>query len=223
MCAIVLGVVLVGMLHVVPPSANLSPVRRTISEYALLRNGWVFDTAVLALAAGAAATLVALVGARLLAIWSAASGALLVGAAGLAGVVVFPKHNWAVGPSMHGDIHRVASLVAFVSLPLAAILLGRAWRRHPSWRRHAFWALSLGVLTLLCFAPIVIAILTEPITGVPWWRALPLGAVERLLGSAVVATVLALAWWAARANRFATAAAEVPTQRTVTWSDRSLS
>jgi hypothetical protein len=52
----------------------------------------------------------------------------------------------------------------------------------------------------LCFSPIVIAILTEPWTGVRWWRAIPLGAVERALALAEVATVLALGWWAARAS-----------------------
>src|SRR5687768_4578633 len=46
------AVVLVGLLHVIPPSSDVNPARRTISEYALLETGWVFDTAVLALSAG---------------------------------------------------------------------------------------------------------------------------------------------------------------------------
>jgi hypothetical protein len=48
---------LLGVLHVVEPSSRVSPVRRTISEYALLDNGWVFDVAVLMLAAGSLAVL----------------------------------------------------------------------------------------------------------------------------------------------------------------------
>jgi hypothetical protein len=55
------------------------------------------------------------------------------------------------------------------------------------------------VLSLVCFSPILIAVALEPVTGVRWWRAIPLGAVERLLASAEVATVLAMAWWAYRA------------------------
>lgn len=199
MTAMLTAGVLVGALHVIPPSASLSPIRRTMSEYALLETGWVFDTAVLALAGGGGAVLVALVGVRLTAAVSAVSAALLLGVAGLVGIVMFPKHNWSVGPSVHGDIHRVASVVAFLSLPAAAVLLARAWLRHPSWRGHAYCTLSLGVFALLCFSPIAVAL--EPYTGVRWWRAIPLGAVERLLALAVVATVFALAWWAARASR----------------------
>ena len=58
-----------------------------------------------------------------------------------------------------------------------------------------------GVVSLLCFSPILWALLSEPWTGVRWWRAIPLGGVERLLGLAEVATVLLLAWWAVHATR----------------------
>ena len=33
------------------------------------------------------------------------------------------------------------------------------------------------------------AIVTEPLTGVRWWRAIPLGAVERLLALSEVITI----------------------------------
>ena len=112
-------------------------------------------------------------------------------------MILFPKHNWSVGPSANGDIHRVASLVAFLSLPVAALLLGRAWLRHPRWRVPARTALCFGMLSLLFFSPIAIAILVEPFTGVRWWRAIPLGAVERLLALSEVATVFVLGWWSA--------------------------
>jgi len=39
------------------------------------------------------------------------------------------------------------------------------------------------------------------VTGVRWWRAIPLGAVERTLALVEVVTVLALGWWASRAAR----------------------
>jgi hypothetical protein len=199
LAAVLAGAGAVGLLHLVPPSAAVSPVRRTISEYALLENGWVFNAAVLGLAAGSAGILAALLAHRLLR--PAGAAALALWCAGLIGVVVFPKHNWAVGPSLSGDLHRVASLVGFLSLPVAAILIGASARRHPRWRRHALAVVGLGVVSLLCFAPIGYAILTEPITGVRWWRAFPLGAVERALATAEVVTVLAMGWWAARAGR----------------------
>jgi hypothetical protein len=201
MTAAAFSTVLIGLLHVHPESAHLSPKRRTISEYALLETGWIFDTAVLALAASTAAVLVALVRAGLLPAVSAAAGALLLASAGFAGVVVFPKHDWSVGPSLHGDIHRIAGVVAFICLPLAAILLARTWLGHPGWRAYAYLTLALGLLTLLSFAPIAGAFLLEPVTGVPWWRAVPLGAVERAVGLVEVATLVSLAWWAMQHQR----------------------
>jgi hypothetical protein len=59
---------------------------------------------------------------------------------------------------------------------------------------------GLGLLCLLCFAPIVYAIMAEPATGVRWWRATPLGAVERAMGASWIVTVVALGWWAVRAG-----------------------
>ena len=115
---ILAGALLVGVLHVVPPSDAVSPVSRTISEYALLDNGWVFVTAVGVLAAGSAAVLVASVRVGLVRVGSWASVTLAAWCLGLAGVILFPKHNWSVGPSASGDVHRVASLIAFLSLPV---------------------------------------------------------------------------------------------------------
>jgi len=205
----VTAAVLVGLLHVIPPSAHLSPVRRTISEYALLDTGWVFDLAVAALSVGAGATLVALVRARLVPATSGGAVVLVLYGVSLPLVAVFPKHDWSVGPSVHGDIHRAVSLVVFLSLPFGAMLVARAWLAGGRWRRHAWGSLGLGVLSLLCLSPIIVAIVLEPYTGVRWWRAIPLGAVERLVALSQVGTVLMLAWWAARGA----AAARAPVPR----------
>jgi hypothetical protein len=174
------SMVLYAVLHVRPPTAGLDWTRRTISQYALMDGGWMFDAATLLLAAGSLLIVVALRG-RLR---TGATVALLLWVAGLVGVVWFEKHNWAAGPSISGDIHRAASLVAFLSLPVGA-LLTRAWPVRLG-----------GVLSLLCFSPIVWAVLSESWTGVRWWQAIPLGAVERLVGLVEVLTVLALAGWA---------------------------
>ena len=201
----------VGVLHLIPPFADLDPVRRTISEYALLDNGWVFNLAVLLLAAGSAATLVGLTRAQLMRPVSLASIGLALWSLGLAGVVIFPKHNWAVGPSVSGDLHRAASLAAFVSLPVAALALAWAWRRDSTWRGHARWAGWLGVASLAAFSPLLYAIVSAPVTGIRWWRAVPLGGVERALALTETLTVLALALWALRARRRLAAG---PTART---------
>ncbi len=188
------GAALVGLLHLLQPS--VSPVRRTISEYALGDHAWVFNMAVLLVVAGSIATSMALARVRLLQPASLASVALAVWCTALAGVVVFPKHNWAVGPSMSGEVHRCLSLAAFVSLPIAAVLVGWAGRR--SWWGRS--SVLLGVVSLLAFAPIPIPYLVEPYSGVRWWRAIPLGLVERGLALSEAAAVLALALWAAFAD-----------------------
>ena len=70
--------------------------------------------------------------------------------------MLFPKHNWAVGPSANGQIHRAASIVAFLCLPVAVLLLTRRRgvprRDHPIAARFAWW---LAVASLAWFAPIV--------------------------------------------------------------------
>jgi hypothetical protein len=198
---VLVAVVLIGALHVVPPTSEVDPVRRTISQYALLETAAVFNVAVLALAAGSVATMLAMIAGGLLAARSGAAVALTLWAVALAAVVYFPKHNWAVGPSMDGTIHRAASVVAFLSLPVAALLVARNWRGHERFGGHASVVMALGLLSLACFLPIVVAVAIEPITGVRWWRAIPLGAVERAMALAEVATVLSMAWWAVRAAR----------------------
>ncbi|MEU8821959.1 hypothetical protein [Actinoplanes sp. NPDC048796] len=60
-------------------------------------------------------------------------------------------------------------------------------------RRGSPWAgvlpiLAFLVLSLLCFNPILWALLSEPRTGVHRRRAIPLGAVEGLRGAAEEAT-----------------------------------
>lgn len=198
--AVGVALLVFGFLHVTGPTAAISPYRRTISQYALTGAAPAFNVAVLLLAAGSIATLVALVRADLLPVRSGGMVALVLWCAALAAVVYFPKHNWAVGPSIDGTIHRYASVVAFLSLPLGALLIGRTWWIRGQWRTEAAWTWGLGLWSLLCFSPIVVAIAAQPWTGVAWWRLIPLGAVERVLLISEVGIVLLLAWWAARAT-----------------------
>ncbi|WP_250035792.1 DUF998 domain-containing protein [Paractinoplanes maris] len=177
-------------LHFVGPSAEVDWARRTISQYALLENGWWFDAATLLLAAGSVGVLVAALRAGV--VRGGAAVALGLWVAGLVGVVWFEKHNWAAGPSIGGDIHRVASVVAFLSLPVAALLAAARSVRDAAAR----WVAFGGMVSLLCFTPILWAVLAEPWTGVRWWRAIPLGGVERILGLAEVLTLLLIAGWA---------------------------
>lgn len=192
---VALCMVLVGALHVL--AADLvDPVRRTISEYALGEFRPLFDVGVLTLAAGSSLVLAALVRARLA---GPAAASLLAGwAVALVVLVAFEKANWSVGPSVGGYIHRYASLVAFVCLPLAALLIARG-----ATGPFAAWARGLAVASAGWLAVIVVAFLLRGVLGVPWWQVVPLGLVERGLAVTEVATVVVLALWAHHAARLA--------------------
>ncbi|WP_309116435.1 DUF998 domain-containing protein [Saccharothrix sp.] len=194
--AVVLTVLMVGSLDVHRLATTAVGLRRTISEYALGPHRWVFDTAVVLLALGTVAIVAVLVR-RGITKWSSGGAiAFLAWSVGLALVVVFPKHNWAEGPSTSGTIHRIASLVAFISLPIAAMLLARPWLKDAVWGGHARWTFRFGLLSALAFTPIVYAILVNALVGTAWWRVLPLGYVERLLVFVEVVAVLVVAVWA---------------------------
>jgi hypothetical protein len=173
---ITLGVVVLGVLHLVEPTASISAVRRTISEYQLTDLGWAFNAGVLAIAAGSAVLLVVLVRDRL----TGPGGAVLMSGwiAGLLVLTAFPKHNWAIGPSATGQVHRMASLVAFLCLPIAVMLIaGRRGGGLP--RGLARAATALAGLALVWFAPIIVAMAGHRAGGLPWWQTIPLGLVER--------------------------------------------
>nr|BFE81353.1 hypothetical protein GCM10020093_039540 [Planobispora longispora] len=112
--------------------AEVDPFRRTISEHGIGEHGWLFSLGLGLLAAGSLAIGLSLVRRGLAAIRSPGVLALLAWSAGLLVTAWFPKHDWSVGPSLSGSIHRVGGIVAFLSLPLAALIISRPWRRHPS-------------------------------------------------------------------------------------------
>ena len=196
---LLLGIVLMLSLHVVPPTNEINVVRRTLSEYALGPNKWVFDLAVLLIALGSALGFVAMVRHRQVRPYS---GAVVLGAlwiASLVVVVAFTKTDWTVGPSIGGTIHRYASVVGFVSLPLAVLLVAHkvfpdrsTWR----WAARGFAAVSLG-----WFGLILVGVVRMGMGYGPWWRFLPLGLVERAMATTAVAAILVLAIGLVRAAK----------------------
>jgi hypothetical protein len=186
--AVVLG------LHVLAPEVD--PLRRTLSQYALGPWKPAWDAGVLAVAAGSAAVLAGLVRTGLARPRSAAAVLVAVWTACLVVVVAFEKIDWSVGPTPAGYLHRYASLVAFLCLPAAAVVIGRAHRG-----RFAVATTTLGVASFAWLAPILLGFVLRPLTGVPWWQFVPLGLFERGVALTEVATVLVLGAWAARAVR----------------------
>ncbi|WP_157970712.1 DUF998 domain-containing protein [Nakamurella deserti] len=193
------GSLAVLALHVVPPTSATSPWRRTISEYAYSSLGWVFDLGVVAVAAGSLLIAGSLWATRALRPLSPGSIALLAWSVSLVVLVIFPKHDWSVGPSAHGSIHRVASLVAFVSVPLAAVAIAR--HRQGRLKAPARTALVSGIVSAGWLSFLVGAFLLAPVTGTPWYRMFPLGLMERGIAVFAVAALVALGWLALRAVR----------------------
>jgi Protein of unknown function (DUF998) len=121
--------------------------------------------------------------------------ALLAWSVALIVIVIFPKHDWSVGPSAHGTIHRIASLVAFASVPIAAIVAGirglKGARGGGRGGISAFFALFFGTISGVLFAGIIGAVVLP--LDQPWYRVFPLGFMERGIAGAGVFALLALA------------------------------
>jgi uncharacterized protein DUF998 len=196
---LVLGSVLMLALHVIPPTDEISPVRRTLSQYALTSNKWLFDVAVLLVALGSALGFAAVVRHRRVAPYS---GGVVLGAlwtVSLLVIVAFTKTDWSVGPSIGGVIHRWASVVGFVSLPLAVILVARkVFPDRPTWRLAAR---GFGVVSLAWFGTIVVGVIRMVAGYGSWWTFVPLGLVERMIAFSAVAAMLTLALGLVRKSR----------------------
>ena len=195
--AVALCAALIGALHALA-AADVNPIRRTISEYALGEFGWMFDVGVVGLSVGSLLVLLAVVRAGLLPWASLGSAAMLTWSATLLVVVAFEKANWSIGPSLGGYIHRYASLAAFVALPVAALAIGRRWRGDTVHRRFAACSRILGVVSLGWLSTILFGVLLRPLTGLPWWQFVPLGLVERGLAVSEVTAVVVMGAWAWR-------------------------
>src|SRR4051812_5828680 len=120
--ALAVGAALIALLGVLPSDVPVSVLRQTISQYGLTDNSWIFNTGVLLVAAGSAAIIVVLRAQRRLPTASTVLGSLWV--VGLLVIVAFPKINWAVhtAGTVGGWLHRYASVVAFICLPIAILL-----------------------------------------------------------------------------------------------------
>lgn len=188
--ALVAGAILLAALHVVPPTDQLSPVRRTLSQYALTSSKWVFDLAVLLVAFGSALAFLEVARRQLVRPLSGTVAFGTLWTISLLVIVAFTKTNWATGPSIGGMIHRYASLVAFLSLPLAVIMAaGAVFRGSPGWR----WAArGFAIMSLGWFCSILLGVVNMLSGGGPWWQFVPLGLVERLVAATAVAGVAVL-------------------------------
>ncbi|MEV0613706.1 DUF998 domain-containing protein [Nonomuraea sp. NPDC050404] len=184
--------------------STLDPMNVTISEYAVSEGGGVTGAAMALLGIGSLALLAGLRSAGapikgvpewLLMVWS---GAVIVAA-------VVPTTPLGQDPGLATQIHRYASVAAFVSLPAAGALLVPRLASDAAWKpvaRVVEWVSLAGGFGLLAITYV----------AMPGERVM-IGLVERLLLGAEVALLAVLAGWLVRMawRRSGAAAANFPT------------
>ncbi len=183
----------IGLLHVLPPSSAADPMSRTISEYSLYSDGWVFDAGVLVLAASSVLVAVALVLTDLILIRSWALIMLATWCLGLVGLIAFPKHGFGADATLAGRVHWTWTLIAFFSLPIGAGLA--CWRRTPGLApgRCPRWAVYLSCAAAGWFVILAGQTALGAMTAVQTWRYV--GLVERALSLTEMVIVVVLAAW----------------------------
>lgn len=186
-----IATVAIGLLHVMPGSRLLNPLSSTISEYALLTDGWIFDSSVILLAVASALVLTALVVRNLVAWRSWGALMTLVWCVGLVGLTVFPKQGFGVDASIAGRVHWTWTLIAFFSLPIGINLICWQHRTLPGrWRR---WAVRLSMVAGGWFAVLTVQTAISALTPIQAWRVV--GLVERALSLTEMIAVIVLGLW----------------------------
>jgi hypothetical protein len=200
------GSLVVLAFDVVTAIANPVHLRRTISEYGLGAQQWVFAIGVTLLALGSAATALAAVLNGLARARSVAPVAMTAWVVGLLLVVAVPKQDWSNDATLGlgGAVHRGAAAVAFVAIPIAVIAFAVPWVRDGRWASWARATLALACLGVASLVPIFYALIVGAISATPWYRVVTLGYVERVLVVAEVVALVALSLWVrAASNRSA--------------------
>ncbi|WNM41196.1 DUF998 domain-containing protein [Micromonospora halotolerans] len=174
------GIALAAVLTVVghlEVNDNLNPWSLTVSDFAVSDRGGVIDTAMAVLAA---ATLVLLPALRRAGAGRLAGALLVAWSAGLMAAAVVPTNEPGLPMDAAAYVHRYASVVAFLALPVAGWLLARRLGG-----RAAGWVRGLVLTSLVLAAAMV-------------WSAYPgdrllIGLAERLLILAEVALLAVVA------------------------------
>ena len=195
LCAIAASAAVFLLLDLYAVVAMRSRLESAISAYGVGSGRWIFTLAILFLAAGSAALLVAVVDQQLTRWRSGATVALTLWVLGLLAIAIFPKQDWSQPPSISGSIHLTASGIAFVSLPIAAVLLAKPWLRHRTHGVHARRTRLFAWLAIASFSPLLYAFVVAAVTGVAWWEVVTFGHSERLLAVSEVATLAVIGTW----------------------------
>lgn len=197
---VVLSFLAIAVLHVIAPSRSLDPLSRTISEYALLSDGWIFDWSVILLAVSSVVILVAMMLREMVSGRSWGAVMTLVWSIGLIGLVVFPKQGFGPDPSVAGRVHWTWTLIAFFSLPIGAYLMSRRHRVIAG--RWPTWAVRLSMVSGGWFLVLAGQTALSALTPIQAWRVV--GLVERALSLTEMAVVVLLGIWVIHDSRLPT-------------------
>lgn len=188
----VAGVLLV-VLHVDRRWGPINPVTAMLSDYAWCPGWWLWDTALVLIAAGSAVVLAVLYRRQVLAGRPAVS-AMLAWCVSVAAVAAFSKDPQGGAVTPTGKIHLYATAISCVSLPAVGWLLGRHHRHQPAWEQSAAWSRRLALATIPFFLPFIVPFAANVLLG----RHLPTvatGLVERLMAVLELALLIVLARW----------------------------
>ncbi len=103
-----------------------------------------------------------------------------------------PPGHWERPMTTAGVLHGVAGLLAFATLPAAAVVLSRVWRRDPRWRPVAGALAVMAVVSVAAFGLFMITFFD--VMGGP---ALAVGPWETVTGLAERVMVWAYVCWLA--------------------------
>ncbi len=188
---VVVATVFIGLLHLLPTSRVLNPLRSTISEYALLPDGWMFNAGVLLLSVSSALILLAMLTREMVGPRTWGVRMMLLWCIGLVGLILFPKQGLGVDSSLAGRVHWSWTLLAFFSLPIGTCLV--CWRHRAVPGRYPRWAIRLSMVAGGWFLVLTAQTVLSAITPVKAY--LIVGLVERALSLTEMIVVVVLGLW----------------------------
>lgn len=191
---VLLGAALLVLLHII--ARGLNPLSQPISNYALTRDGWLFDVAIVVLALGLATLLCALVAGGLVEL---GSGSFVITVASCVCFVildVFPDRASGGGLTPSGWAHWASAMVAFGGLLVPPMVLGRRHRSDTGCSRLPGIARWVSYFAGAWFALLLTGSVVKEATRLGVW--LVGGLVERALSLSEVVVAMLLAVWAAR-------------------------
>ncbi|MFJ9782725.1 DUF998 domain-containing protein [Amycolatopsis sp. NPDC101161] len=184
---------LLAVLHVDPRWGPINPMTGMLSDYAWCPGWWMWDTALVLIAAGSAVVLAVLHRRRVL-VGRPAVSAMVVWCLSVLAVAVFSKDPQGGAVTATGKAHLGATAISCVSLPLAGWLLGRRHRHEPSWRRSAAWSRRLALATIPFFLPFIVPFTADVVLG-GHLPTVATGLVERAMAALELALLVVLARW----------------------------